>query len=67
MSLIRWLHGSSSSKLEENEDEAMVAANKEVEKVKQVQRKRARYHHCYHYYNEHVLTLPNIRVNVEIR
>ena len=45
MSLIRWLHGSSSSELEENEDGAMAAANREVEKVKQVLRKRGRYHH----------------------
>ena len=45
MSLIRWLHGSSSLELEENENGATATANREVEKVKQVRRKRGRYHH----------------------
>ena len=45
MSLIRWLHGSSSLELEENEDGPTIAANKEIEKMKQVGRKRERYHH----------------------
>ena len=45
MSLIRWLHGSSSLELDENDDGAMVVANREVEKMKQVGRKRERYHH----------------------
>ena len=45
MSLIRWLHGSSSLELEENEDGPTVAVNKEIEKMKQVRRKRERYHH----------------------
>ena len=49
--------------LEENEDEATVAANREVEKVKPLRGKRARYHHYYHY-DEHVLTLPSIHVNL---
>ena len=45
MSLIRWLHGSSSLELKENEDGTTVAANREVEKVKQERRKRGRYYH----------------------
>ena len=49
MSLIRWLHRSSSSKLEESEDGATAEANREVEKVKQVRRKRGR---CHHYDDE---------------
>ena len=43
MSFIRWLRGSSSSELEENEDGAMAATTREVEKVKQVRRKRGSY------------------------
>ena len=45
MSLTRWLLGSSSSELQENEDGTTAATNSEFEKVKQVRKKRGRYHH----------------------